>query len=65
MGFQRDGLSFALNGSGWTISRPNLTLEYAALYMCGAGVNEPCQTLASSLSVAQIIYTLGNSTTDA
>lgn len=64
MGFQRESLSFALNGSSWTISRPNLTLEYAMLYTCGAGANELCQTPASSLSVAQIIYKLGNSTTD-
>lgn len=65
MGLQRENLNFALNRSCWTLSKPNLTLEYAVLYTWGAGANEPCQTLASSLSVAQIIYKLDNSTTDA
>lgn len=49
MGFQRENFSFALNGSSWTISRPNLTLGYATFYTCGARANEPCQTIASSL----------------
>lgn len=32
MGFQRENLCFALNWSSWTISRPNLTLEYVMVY---------------------------------
>lgn len=65
MGFKRENFSFALNESSWTVSRLSLTLEYAMLYTCDADANEPCQTLASFLSVVQIIYKLGNSTTDA
>lgn len=63
--FLREGLSFVLNGSCWTIFRPSLTLESAMLYSCGARASEPCQTLAISASVAQIISKPDNSTTDA
>lgn len=63
--FLREVLSFVLNGSYWTVSRPNLTLEFGMLYSCGVCANEPCQTLGISASVTQIISKLDNSTTDA